>query len=140
MSVPLFTSLLDKSNLKLAINSIISGIEFTQMAAMSYQQPAIFCGSQNHLSCDNHWDEGQLTILSDHQILKLYPALPTSYHLSWKSSLNKNSGVQFNPDGETAGQQGSFYLCKTKTENRLKDCTARIILLKTGRLRIKQTA
>lgn len=107
------------------------------MAAMVYQQPALFCGSQNHLSCDDHWDAGQLTILSNHQILKRYPALPMSYHLSWKSSLHKNSGIQFNSDGETAGQQGSFYLCKTETLNRLKDCAARIILLKTGRVRIK---
>jgi len=116
----------------------VGGIEFTQMAAMIYQQPAIFCGSQNHLTCDSHWNDGQITILSNHQILRYYPALPLSYQLSWKSNLKKNEGVQFTQEGETAGQQGSFYLCKRNTDKQLKHCTARIILLKTGRIRIKQ--
>lgn len=139
--MPVFRLLLDKSHLKLAVSSIINGIEFTQMAAMVYRKPVIFCASQNHLSCDNNsWDDGQLTILLNHQVLRRYPALPAGYHLSWKSSLNKNSAIQFTQEGETAGQQGSFYLCKHKDEKQLNNCDVRIILLKTGRIRVEQTS
>jgi Tfp pilus assembly protein FimT len=133
MSAFLLTSLLDKNDLTIAVESIKSGIEFTQSAAITHQRSAIFCSTNNHLVCDNDWNNGPLTVLIGKEILYQYSPLPSTYQLLWKSSLGKNNRLTFTKEG-TAEQQGSFYFCKKKSN----DCPVRIILLQTGRTRIEQ--
>jgi prepilin-type N-terminal cleavage/methylation domain-containing protein len=110
-AIPSYRLIIAKTNMKLACQQVENTIATAREAAINHHDAVIFCGSQNGLSCDGNWSEGQL-ILHKHssQTIAYGPALPVGIMLEWRGNLGRNQALEFTPLGLSAGQWGSFWL------------------------------
>lgn len=105
--------LLQKNALTMAINQIKLAIVTARQQAILRKNLIIFCPNDDKTHCGTDWDRGQI-ILSQNQLIKIYPALSQSIHIRWISSFNLNNQIAFNRDGTTKGQQGRFEFTDSK--------------------------
>ena len=106
------------------IHRLLQAIRYARAYAITQHAAVIFCGSMNQQRCDQQWNQGWIIILANtKRVVKAYAKLPSTYHLIWRSSLGRPD-LQFNSNGYTNGQQGSFILAGQ-----------RITILRSGRLR-----
>ncbi len=132
-SVVAYRTFIEKNQLTSAINNLISALQFARLTAMTSERTITFCARGVDNQCGSDWQRGLFILDEKNQsILRYVDAVPTGYQLRWKSTLGETDALRFRANGFTRGQQGSFLICnKTKSHA----SSARIIILRTGRLR-----
>lgn len=115
------------------INHIFAALQLTRSEAITRGEQVTFCSSNNHLTCNGEWNDGQIIINHANKVVQSFPSIPKNYILIWKSSFGKNNAITFTPIGDTNGTQGSFCLYVKKSLNNVS-C---IIVEHTGRMRIQ---
>ncbi len=112
MAIPSLRYFLNNNQLIAISNRVLAGIQFARSIATQRSKIVVYCGSSNHKSCDGRWNKGQIVqVINSGEVLMSYGKLPRGYRLLWRSSFGRNHAVEFNADGFTRGQQGSFYIC-----------------------------
>ncbi|KPJ67389.1 MAG: hypothetical protein AMJ43_03770 [Coxiella sp. DG_40] len=133
ISIASMYSLIMNNQATAEINNIVSALQFTRAEAIKNGVAVKFCKSVNHKVCGGNWRDGQIIIdESNNKIFRIFSALPKGDKLIWKSSLGKESYIEFSPIGSTNGQYGTFSYC---SDDKKKYARA-IIISQTGRIRV----
>ncbi|MCK4608305.1 MAG: GspH/FimT family pseudopilin [Gammaproteobacteria bacterium] len=116
------------------VNNLVTALQFTRNAAISQDGVVKFCESSDQRTCGGAWRDGQLTVDSQGQILRLFPALPKGDKLIWNSNLGDDNYVGFSGLGATTGQWGSFYYCPQGKKHHAEA----VIISKTGHIKVEK--
>ncbi|EDR34944.1 putative fimT protein [Coxiella burnetii Q321] len=136
LAVPAWQTFLAQERLAALINRLAAAIHFARSEAIKRHSVVTLCGSSDGQRCDGQWSKGQIVLASRAKApLRYYGKYPRDYHLIWRSSLKKNTYLNFTGDGFTEGQQGTFYLCPP--HNR-KPMTWSLVVTRSGRLRVER--
>lgn len=111
------------------VEEIVSLLAFARNQAVFLEQPVQVKRIQKE------WQQGLQIVTQDNRILHLSEQFVGAKLLTWQSSLNRDELLQFQPDGFTDGQKGTFYYCAKN--NSLKDSRG-IVIIETGRVRVKE--
>lgn len=126
-AVPASQHFLEKNNSNAEVNALIQGLAYARNEAIILSEKVIFCSSSNGQSCGGSWQDGQLAIKADGEVLRVFPAL-TKANLVWNSSAGKDDRLEWMPTGYTNGQRGTFYYCASDV-----DASQSIVIINTGR-------
>jgi len=132
MLVPNKRVLVGKNRALSYVNELRSALQFTRISAIKFGEPVIFCGSKDHKSCDDRWDEGRIVITRSNKVLRVFPKVFAGDKLIWQGSILAKDQITFLPNGATKEQRGHFYYCFGNSPG---DGLA-VILEATGRVRI----
>lgn len=107
-------------------------LHYARYAAITIRTDIKLCARDPDNTCGSDWQNGQLVINANNaRVLRVFSALPKQFQLFWESTLGESADLEWNPDGFTHGQQGSFFICARDKAA----LSAKIIILRTGRLR-----
>ncbi len=132
-----YRTFIERHQMSAIANNLAATLRFARSVAIASGGSVRFCplaSDQKH--CGTDWQQGQLLLTGDHQVLRVYAAIPKHYRLYWRSRLGLNRAIAWGDDGFTVGQQGSFWLCQLQGGDSGR--VRQIILLQTGRVRILQ--
>lgn len=120
------------------VNTLLGGLQYARFEAMNLGNPVDYCPKDNSSEkCGDDWQNGQLVIEhSTHRLLREYPPVSKIYRLRWFGSLGINSVIQWEPDGMTYGQQGSFWIGSVKSET---SPMVQVIVLRSGRIKVNMS-
>lgn len=111
-ALPSLNHLLINNRTAVIINRIKTSIRVARIEAVERQSTVRFCASRKNNACTGDWQQGQIIQdLETGEVLRTYSALPKGYRLIWKSAFERDHYLDFNSEGFTRGQQGSFYCC-----------------------------
>lgn len=130
ISISMVQHTLKQNRLTNEVNQIVNAIHYARSEAIKQNAIIILCQSSDQKTCSGAWNQGQVVLIKN-KVLQVFPALNNQDQLIWKSSLAQNDALQFNADGFTNGQQGSFYFCPTD-----KNYAKRIVVEQSGRVRV----
>lgn len=134
-SVVSYQYFVDHQQLKKIAFTIMSALRYAQSEAINLGDRVDFCPKgDNPESCGSDWQQGQQVIVhKTHQLLRELSSIPSSYSIIWRGTLGENQMIQWEPNGFTYGQQGSFWI----SDRYARASQIEIILLRTGRVRVK---
>lgn len=131
LSVPSFQHLIQTTQRDVVKTRLERAIRFTQQMALQREEAVVLCGTRDHRHCDGDWQAGQMVYASHtKKVLWMLPPLPGAVVLTWNSSLGRDNGLQFQPDGFTA-QQGRFVITP-KSGHSLA-----MVVIRSGRVRFQ---
>ncbi|WP_188150227.1 GspH/FimT family pseudopilin [Teredinibacter waterburyi] len=143
LGVPSLTEILNTHKKKTSLSSILHMMNFARQTAIDTRENITLCPSTDLINCSRDWRNPVIVFLDkdanreiseEDTLLRVRDVIDTSQQLTMRSSANRQY-VQFQADGSTRGQNGSFYLCQTHGES-AGETKARIIFYHTGRSRI----
>ncbi len=112
VAMPSLHHFLMRNRTTVIIDRLKTAIEMARIEAVEQHHLIRFCASDDRKTCGGAWQQGQIIQnLDTNEILKVYPGLPKGYQLIWKSAFQRNRYLDFNTEGFTQGQQGTFYCC-----------------------------
>lgn len=112
IAVPAWRHLIMTNRTQAIIDRIKMAINITRIEAVLQHHVMRLCASADHKTCRGNWRDGQLIQNpATGEVLRSYPRLPTGYRLMWRSAFQRNHYLDFNAQGFTQGQQGTFYCC-----------------------------
>ncbi len=124
ISVPNWSRLFDRNQASMDVASIVSLLEFARSQAI-YSNQRVVVAPEN-----GNWSSGMKVIL-DGSVVRILDVFKGASSLVWNSSLGQDDILQFQANGFTAGQRGTFYYCaKQFSEN-----SRAIVVAETGRIR-----
>lgn len=124
-----------KNQLSVLVNDLTHALNYARASAITLQAGITFCANNGIGACGSDWQKGQIILNESNQaVLYELPALPSGYHLFWRSTLGDSADLRWRSDGFTRGQQGSFFVCGRKEHH---ERSAQIIILRTGRIRVE---
>jgi type IV fimbrial biogenesis protein FimT len=132
ITIPAFQHIVAYNRATTAVNQIVTALNYARSEAIQRDVEITFCKSADHQTCGGNWQQGQI-VVANHQVLRIYPALPANTQFYLKSNFSNNDAIRWLPNGATAGQNGSFYYCPPDMHY-----ARRIVLEKTGRVRVEQ--
>ncbi|EKD91967.1 MAG: hypothetical protein ACD_29C00269G0005 [uncultured bacterium] len=125
-SVVSYRWILEKNQLILYANTLISAMHYARTLAIESKIPVILAPK------DQNWQNGLIiTDFNQKKLFRVYSPMKKPFQLIWHGSLNANEYIQWQPDGFTFGQMGSFLICNTQDSRQ----SVKIIILRTGRIR-----
>lgn len=109
-------------------------LDFARESAITSHREVEVCPVGEKEACGTLWEAGlQVRDLEKKTVLRVTDSVPERFSVSWRPTLAEKLFLRFNSEGFVSnGAQGSFYICAKER----KDASARIILLRTGRLRL----
>lgn len=129
-----YRTLIHRHQLSALVDQLTDAIIYAHAMAIASHATVTICPDGNNTHCGTDWQRGQLIVdEKNHHVFRVLPPIPKTYHLCWRSTLGDVARLRFRADGFTRGQQGSFYFC---ARSKTLTSSAKIILLRTGRLRI----
>ena len=135
-SIISYRSIIDKYRVAAITNRLVAVLRFAQSIAIASNEKIRLCPlGADRVSCGSDWGRGQLLLReSDHQVLRMLPAIPANYNFIWRSRLGLNQSILWRGNGFTDGEQGSFWLCRNA--GRYQSHGRQIVLLATGSVRV----
>lgn len=131
-SVMIYRHFTLQNQLALTVNRIVSALHYARIQAISEKIPVVLCPNENNVKCGSDWQTGLLvTDLNNQTIFRAIASFAKLFRVVWRGSLGDNDLIQFQRDGFTYGQQGSFLICGPPRSH----LSAKIIVLRTGRVR-----
>jgi type IV fimbrial biogenesis protein FimT len=125
-----YRDFIHRHQLSTLVNNLIDNLEYARDEAITLDATITLCPKNAGGRCGLHWQKGQLMLnKSNNHILRVLPKMPQSYRLFWRSTLGDSTTLQWQSNGFTRGQQGSFFICARHAPS------AQIVILRTGRLR-----
>ena len=125
------------------VNTFISMQRLARQTAIFQQSLVTLCASNNGEVClsKTHWHEGMLTFVDDNgnrvidgddTIIHFHKTEITNLQVTWRAFQNR-SYLQFNPNGWTESQNGTFRFCFSDESATFYRA---LILNRAGRLRL----
>ncbi len=112
-----------KNQLNYNINKIVGMLHYAQSLAINSKNSIMVAPAESD------WQNGfVITDINHQKIFRTYSAISKQFTLTFRSSLGDNHFIEWQADGFTFGQQGSFLLCNTKNTHQ----SAKITILRTG--------
>ena len=144
-AVPSFSSMLQETRLSTTLNSLVHGLQLARSEAIKRQRTIVICKGGPETGCDNQrsWDSGWLIFVDidrNHDVspnepmIWSHPALNDRTSIAF-SAFPTDNYVVYYPSG-AASSNGTFTFCDDRGNNAAKA----LILAKTGRLRVSDTA
>lgn len=130
-SVVTYRHVVLQNQLIFTVDRMVSALRYARIQAINEKMPVVLCPNQNNTTCGKNWQNGLLVTDLNHHLFHIVSPFSTGFHIAWRSSLGDNDSIEFQSDGLTHGQQGSFLICGPFGRN----LSAKIIVLRTGRVR-----
>ncbi|WP_390593387.1 GspH/FimT family pseudopilin [Simiduia litorea] len=133
------------AKLNLAVSNLSSMVQSARSLALTQKRPVIICPSTNEITCAEYWsnsaiifiDKNGNKIQDDDEPSETLITLSTQIGtLKWVAFGGKTN-LTFSPEGFTDNQNGRFYICPTKQEQKF---LRQIIIHKSGRPRVASPA
>lgn len=133
ITLPSLQGMVSKNHSTIYANMLMTTLQFTRSAAIKLSAPVVFCGSEDHESCNDSWQKGSIVVTTiTSKVMRVLPPVFAGDRLTWHGSSGIKKAIIFSPAGFSNEQQGSFYYCpRSSSENALA-----VILYSTGRVRI----
>lgn len=132
VAMPPLHHLLMMNRSAVIIDRIKVAINIARIEAVERHSLVRFCASVDHVTCSGEWQDGQLIQnATTGRVLRDYPRLPKGYRLIWKSAFRRDHYLDFNSQGFTQGQQGTFYCCV----DRYPQYSQGLVISQSGRVR-----
>lgn len=140
VAVPSYQSLVQKNRVNVAVNQLVSALNYARQEAIIQHKVVSLCASHDGQQCGGDWSEGMLLFTdtkargyyqAEDSKLHVYPALPVNTRLLWNRSENL---IQMSPTGYLLkSQNGTFTYCIGQTQPR---AVRLIVVSLTGRVRV----
>lgn len=133
IALPSLRQTISKNYAIMYANELMVALQFTRAAAIRLGEPAIFCGSKDHRTCNGSWQDSLIVVTATTgKVMRVMPPVAAKDKLIWRGSFGTTKAITFLPQGFTNGLQGSFYYCPKNSSESI----FAVILNSTGRVRI----
>ncbi len=130
------------------LDQLVSAISLARNTAIAHNTIVTLCPSRDKLHCTKAWSDGQIvfidekgngTVEHDSTIIATFRGEASGHTLQWRTALS-TPYLQFNPDGSTRAQPGTFIDCPAYVKGEEALVAPSIVVSKTGRVRFTHTA
>lgn len=126
-AVPSFTELLARQRTVAAVNQIIGAVQMARHAAITFHATIALCPAEGSVcAARDQWHRGAMIFRDvngngsrepEEAVITRLPPLREGERIYWRSFRNR-SYLQFEGNGITAWQNGSFYYCPADDDPR----------------------
>ena len=143
ITIPVMASLINQNRISAQVNNLRSSLELTRSTAITENQHAVICKSDDGKYCSRkgEWSQGWIIFVDDdhnrrrsddEKLVSAQAHLPTATQLKYRAFGSRHY-VAYRPIGFTK-TNGTFTVCNPAVPDRSRA----LILSKTGRVRLSK--